>query len=466
MRVYALYVFTLILMGASMRDWFIGACGLLLTSLILEHPDYPNSMMGVSGVNPWNILFIWVVVLWMTQRPHEPSGPPMSRAARFLVGGYVISLTVAVAMGVAGAWGGSGKGMTVGSLVMDYFLNPMKIIVLGYLIFDGAKTPGRQVATMMCVVASALVTSTLALKYRLATGLSGDFMRGRQRLGNEVGLHANQMAWVLAGTFWGLLAMAGLWKRRSMRWATAAAAALPGLATLVVQSRAGYLALGATGLMMGVVRWRKLLILLPAGAIGVLLVVPSVADRIMMGVDRASSPMGQTQYDLEVITAGRTDVLWPPVIDVILQSPLIGHGRVSILRTSARSRIEAAIGVCPTHPHNAVLEVLSDSGLLGGGLIFAFYAGFVLVSVRLFRQRHSPLATAVGGLALALVTARLVTGVSGHSYYPIRSMFGLFALGGLALRVATNAAAARFRAATAAGSAPAGFLSLAPPRPA
>ncbi|GMU37478.1 MAG: O-antigen ligase family protein [Phycisphaerae bacterium] len=465
MRVYALYVFTLILMGAAMRDWFIGACGLLLTSLILEHPDYPNSMLGVSGVNPWNILFIWVVVLWMTQRPHEPAAPPMPRAARLLIGGYVAALTIAVAMGVAGAWGGSGKGMTVGSLVMDYFLNPMKIVVLGYLIFDGAKTPGRQVATMTCVVVSALVTSALALKYRLATGLSGDFMRGRQRLGNEVGLHANQMAWVLAGTFWGLVAMVGLWKRRWMRWATAAAAALPGLATLVVQSRAGYLALGMTGLVMGVVRWRKLLILLPAGALGVLLLVPSVADRLMMGIDPAHSPMGQTQYDLEVITAGRTDVLWPPVIDVILQSPLIGHGRVSILRTSARGRIEAAIGVCPTHPHNAVLEVLSDSGVLGGGLIIAFYAGFVLVSMRLFRQWHSPLATAVGGVALALVTARLVTGVSGHSYYPIRSMFGLFAMGGLALRVATNAAAtARTRAAPVSASTAA--LSLAPPRPA
>lgn len=437
MRVYALYILTFVLIAWSMRTWFVGACGLLAMSLLLEHPDYPNEVLGVNGANPWNMLFICTVLAWMMQRPYESPAPPMSRTAKLAIGAFIAALTFVCAISAVNMTAPPATGLTVKVLILDYYLNPLKILFLAYLVYEGANTPKRQTAVLGCIVVSALITAMLVLKYRLSTGLSSDFMRGRQRLGKEVGLHANQLGWVLAGTFWGMLAMAGLWKRKLMRFLTVAAAGIPALAVMVVQSRAGYLAMAATGLLFGLVRWRKLLLLLPAGAIAIMVFLPSVSDRMLMGVETAGSPIDRTEYDIDTITAGRPEI-WAPMVEVIQGALLIGEGRVAILRTPARAKIEAAIGICPSHPHNAFLEMLADGGIVGTLMMLGFYAAFFMTVVRLFRIRWSPLSTAVGGLALALLASRLVTGVSGCSFFPTRSMFGMFAMGGLALRVASD----------------------------
>lgn len=442
MRVYALYLVTLLLIAGTLRQWFLGVYGLLLMNLLLEHPDYPNEMLGISGLNPWNVLYLITIAAWLTQRRYEPAAPPMSTFAKFSIGAYLATLTFCVGMASvkldAPAW----TGLSQSALILDYYLNPLKILFLGYLVYVGANTPQRQIAVASCVLLSAMLTSVLVLKYRITSGLSADFMRGRQRLGKEVGLHANQIGWVLAGTFWGIVAMAGVWRRRLMRWLSILSAAIPGLAVLVVQSRAGYLAMAAGGLVFGAVRWRKMLLILPAAAAVIMTAFPSVAGRILMGVEESESPLGTRTYDMDVITAGRLEAIWPPVVEAFRQAPVLGHGRLAILRTSAREKIIAAMGWCPSHPHNAILELLADSGVVGTFLVTIFYLGFFVMSARLLRLRASPVAQAVGGVALALLSARLVTGVSGCSFFPIRSMFGLFAAGGLALRLAAQYARA------------------------
>lgn len=442
MRIYALNLITLLLIGGTLRNWFVGVYGLLLMNLLLEHPDYPNEMLGISGLNPWNVLYLFTILAWLTQRGHEPSAPPMSSRGKFAVGAFFVALTYPVAMASLNLDVPAWTGLTQSALILDYYLNPLKILFLGYLVYVGANTPQRQIAVASCVLLSAMLTSVLVLKYRLSVGLSSDFMRGRQRLGKEVGLHANQIGWVLAGTFWGIIALVGVWRRRVMSWLCLLSSAVPGLAVLVVQSRAGYLALAAGGLVFGAIRWRKLLVILPAGAIAVMIAFPSVTERIMMGVEQSETPVGPRSYDMDVITAGRTSDIWPPVFEAFREAPVFGQGRLAIVRTSARDRIIALMGWCPSHPHNAVLELLADSGVVGTLLILVFYTGFFMISARLLRMRASPVAQAVGGVAMALLSARLVTGISGCSFFPIRSMFGLFAVGGLAMRLAAHHAVA------------------------
>ena len=55
----------------AFRDWYKSLCGLILLMAVIEHPDMPKSIMGVQGLNPWNLLLMIVVVAWFLQRQNE-----------------------------------------------------------------------------------------------------------------------------------------------------------------------------------------------------------------------------------------------------------------------------------------------------------------------------------------------------------------------------------------------------------
>src|SRR6185436_2317736 len=48
--------------------WFVSLCGAVMLMAVVQHPDFPNSLLGIQGLNPWNILFLNVVLAWLKQR--------------------------------------------------------------------------------------------------------------------------------------------------------------------------------------------------------------------------------------------------------------------------------------------------------------------------------------------------------------------------------------------------------------
>ena len=55
------------------RDWFRGLCFMLPLLAVLERPDMPREMLGIGGLNPFNILMLFVVIAWFIQRRNEGS---------------------------------------------------------------------------------------------------------------------------------------------------------------------------------------------------------------------------------------------------------------------------------------------------------------------------------------------------------------------------------------------------------
>ena len=86
------------------------------------------------------------------------------------------------------------------------------------------------------------------------------------------------------------------------------------------------------------------------------------------------------------------------------------------------------------HPHNMYLETLLDNGILGSLPIFLFYGTVIVYSAWLFRSNNR-LYAAVGGSALALMLAHLVTGIGSQHVYPLEETFGMWMAIFLALRV-------------------------------
>jgi O-antigen ligase len=87
------------------------------------------------------------------------------------------------------------------------------------------------------------------------------------------------------------------------------------------------------------------------------------------------------------------------------------------------------------HPHSAYIEQLLDNGIIGLLIILLFYLTMVRRSFSLFRDKNNSLHIAVGGVALALILAQLITSLTAQSFYPRQGVIGMWCIMGLMLRV-------------------------------
>jgi len=86
-----------------------------------------------------------------------------------------------------------------------------------------------------------------------------------------------------------------------------------------------------------------------------------------------------------MISAGRIEFLWLPLLPEISQSPIYGHGLGSILWSEAMRRGAGVTILAVGHPHNAYLQALLDMGIVGLILVCAYFVhlwkGFRALSV-------------------------------------------------------------------------------------
>jgi hypothetical protein len=90
------------------------------------------------------------------------------------------------------------------------------------------------------------------------------------------------------------------------------------------------------------------------------------------------------------------------------------------------------------HPHNAYLEMLLDSGVIGLLVALALYGYLLTAGLSLARDRRSPVFQSVGGIALSLILAQLVGSLTGQSLYPSEPTIGMWCAIGLLLRVSVQ----------------------------
>lgn len=163
-------------------------------------------------------------------------------------------------------------------------------------------------------------------------------------------------------------------------------------------SRGGYAALLVGWLFLGIVKERKLLVVL---IIFVLtwtnLVPPAVQQRVMMSYDTQS---GRLDHSAET----RLD-LWEDAIEVFQSSPIVGTG----FNTYAyMHRNKGAYGGTAYYEdtHNIYLKVLLETGLLGILLFVWLLAKTFLTGFRLFWRAKNPFYASLGlGLSVWLICA-------------------------------------------------------------
>jgi len=162
------------------------------------------------------------------------------------------------------------------------------------------------------------------------------------------------------------------------------------------------------------------------------IVLPGVAERMLQGFGQ-TDVTGQSTIDDYSITSGRS-LVWPHVIDQIVESPMVGYGRLGMKRSGLTQWLRSNYGVRFPHPHNMYLETLLDNGILGSLPIFIFWGMMALYSARLFRSNNR-LYSLVGGLAFSLIMAQSLAGLGSQHFYPRETTLGMWAATFLLLRV-------------------------------
>jgi len=245
--------------------------------------------------------------------------------------------------------------------------------------------------------------------------------------GEALGMHGNDLALFYIVLY--PVALARLIDRRSfLGWATV----LLSIATvLVLYSRAAYVVLLLESAMVLLSqRGRRLLPLLVLLGIVLSLVLPSsVAQRATTGLNSG---------DANVISAGRVQDIWLPLIKEYLHDPfrlVFGAGRYAILFSeSAKSNLVLEVG----HAHNMYLDIILDAGLVG----LAFFLVSFLGILRTFAAKvgscpDTHLRSSLYGIFVSLI-GYMVSGFSGRSFMPTLDNGYLWVLLAVGLGIVRN----------------------------
>lgn len=145
-----------------------------------------------------------------------------------------------------------------------------------------------------------------------------------------------------------------------------------------------------------------------AAALAALVLPGYVIDRVTLGF---------ASGDANEVSAGRIEGIWLPLLPEVLKSPIWGHG---LLSTTWSYPMETEAMLPVTHPHNAYLEALLDMGVVGLGLLLAYFwhvwKGFRSLGSNAYL---SPEMRGFYQGACAGLICFLVTGMAGSSLRPV-----------------------------------------------
>jgi O-antigen ligase len=434
MRIYVLFLLVAFLSVYAYRDWFKSLCGLILLMAVIEHPDMPKNIMNVQGFNPWNLLMLNVAIAWFIDRTRKGVVWDMPRHINVLLLLYLGVILVAFARAFIDQ--SHLDNMSAGTLVSEHLINAIKWVFPGMLLFDGCRTQERYTKALACILLLYVFLAIQVTKWMLPyTAFGGAELEATSRklILNEIGYHRVNMSMMLAGASWAILATVVLMKRRWQKVAIVMTFVMIAYAQAMTGGRMGYVTWGVVGLVMCMIRWRKYLVGMVLVPLIIAAALPGARERLFYGFEE-TNPLGEQVTNTYEVTAGRT-LIWPYVVDKIMESPILGYGELAMERTGLSEFLRLQLVEEFSHPHNAYLQLLLDSGLIGFLIIMTFWIVILWHAVRLCLDARLPAFVAIGGVTCSLVLALLVAGMGSQTFYPREGAVGMWAAIGLMMRV-------------------------------
>lgn len=430
----------LILSAFILIDFRVGVVALILLLPISGTKIFPHQMLGITGLNPVNVLLLATLLSYGVRRLFGGERHRfMPREAWWL---YIVPVGVAAAVGMTHVGDIPGfvtleldlKFDNAQAYLRDVLIRPMYSVLFAFLVAAAVVESRRVEGFMLAGLASLWIIILTVIIFFLSSGASLGDISGAggdsRTFFSPLGFHANEVGRILAIASGLLLFSAPSYKALLPRVVIWGSAGIAMLATLITFSRGSYLVLFIIGLLYlkslkSDHRFLIVALALPA----ILLAMPgAVYNRISFGVGEGA--------DLNTVSSGRTEEIWEPLIPEIFGSPVIGHGLSSILWSDA---MHSGAILLVGHPHNAFLKSLLDMGFLGTALVLLF--GW-RVWKRMQRFSAEPsldprLRGFFAGASAALV-GFFVAGISGSSFDPVSDQFFLWLAIGLMYGLSTR----------------------------
>lgn len=354
---------------AVLMDFRLGAILLVLALPVSRTALFPHELMGVTGLNPFNVLILGTLAAYVLHGRLDRRGALVPRPLLLL---YIVPIVLAGLLGSTRIddihpafydmnivdftdWKG---------YLRDLVMKPMLIVLTALLVGAAvARSPNAE-RYVAALAVGACALALVMFGFILATGADLDMLGARRSrtFFMQIGSHANELGRIFVTVYALLLFTWWETKHASSRLMLFIALGIMCLGIILTFSRNAYL--GSLLVSALFVMWKynakKLALGLGATAVAIALAPNVVFRRITYGFDQGA----------DTVSAGRLEGIWMPLLPDTLRSPVWGGGLDSIMWTDAmHSGAMDVIG----HPHNAYLQAFLDMGLIGLALLLAYY---------------------------------------------------------------------------------------------
>lgn len=445
MRFYLIWLVFIFVSFFAWKDWFKALCFLVVSMAILERPDFPESALGIPGLDPWNLLFLNVVLAFFLNYKKPYNDLNLPGKTKFFINYYLFFIVLAFFREIGDLSGVHAYADYMGAspistkdVIVDDLFNTIKYAVPGLLFFYGIGLQkeksiyyGLAAICLLSFLLAALVVKVMPIG-ALTDGYTLE-QTGIRKIDRDIGYYRSDLAILFAAGSWAIFSFKELQTSKTLKLLCIGGSFIIALAMALTGGRIGMGAWFVVGGLLAYFRWRKLLFLAPIVVVIILTFVPAVQERFTQGL-ASDDEFAEQEPDVSSATSGRT-VIWPYVIEEIGKAPWFGHGRRGMQRIGLSLWLQENINERFPHPHNAYLELLLDNGIILSLPILLFYLVLLKYSFSLFRDNRNRLYVLVGGTGLTYLVAHMVGFIGLQHFYPFTSSTSLWCAAGMVLRI-------------------------------
>jgi hypothetical protein len=419
---------------AVLYDFRIGAVLLILLLPIGSSTVLPRNLFGITGLNPLNLIMFATLGSLILRGKADDVGAFLPNKLFWM---YIVPIGVAGLIGFRFAhlahpelYENLAIHFTDGrGYFLDEVVKPLFTVLIALLVGAAVARSKRPERFLLPIGVAIWILGLLAVSRVARTSLSLSSLAdpSMREFFSSLGMHANDLGRLYAVAYALLLFTWAESKDRMLRLACLATMGLVVAALVFTFSRgafAGFLVVNALFLL-----WRfnmkTMALLLVAGVAFLAMLPPEVWLRLSMGMGDGA----------DAVSAGRLEGIWLPLVPELLNSPLWGNGKGSVMWSEPMAK---GLMHVVTHPHNAYLELYYDMGLIGVVLLIGYFL-HVWTGLRALGS-NAFLTPELRGFfkgAAAGLVAFFVTGFAGSSFTPrpeyaflwiaIGMMYGLLA---------------------------------------